>query len=104
MEYFRKNPESGVTSPSQVAIVGDRLFTDVMMANLMGSYGFWIKDGVIERKSFVSPARKSPKSVLLMQNSLPVWRIGCLISYSNVATMHPILKVGLSKVCLLSLF
>jgi len=55
MEYFRKNPESGVTSPSQIAVVGDRLFTDVMMANMMGSYGFWIKDGVIERKSFVSP-------------------------------------------------
>ncbi|KAF2276381.1 HAD-superfamily phosphatase [Westerdykella ornata] len=41
MEYFRRNPDSEVTSPSQVAIVGDRLFTDVMMANLMGSYGFW---------------------------------------------------------------
>jgi phosphatidylglycerophosphatase GEP4 len=54
MEYFRNHPDSGVTSPSQVAIVGDRLFTDVMMANMMGSYGFWIKDGVIERKSFVS--------------------------------------------------
>lgn len=53
-EYFRKHPDSGVTSPNQIAIVGDRLFTDVMMANLMGSYGFWVKDGIIERKSFVS--------------------------------------------------
>ncbi|KAF2011227.1 HAD-superfamily phosphatase [Aaosphaeria arxii CBS 175.79] len=51
-EWFKKNSDSGVTSPSQIAVVGDRLFTDVMMANLMGGYGFWIKDGVIERKSF----------------------------------------------------
>jgi phosphatidylglycerophosphatase GEP4 len=63
MEYFRKNPESGVTSPSQVAIVGDRLFTDVMMANLMGSYGFWIKDGVIARKSFVSRTKQCEDNV-----------------------------------------
>lgn len=52
--YFKQQSDSGVTSPSQIAVVGDRLFTDVMMANLMGGYGFWIKDGVIERKSFVS--------------------------------------------------
>lgn len=47
MEYFRSKPETGVTSESQIAIVGDRLFTDVMMANMMGSYGVWIKDGVV---------------------------------------------------------
>jgi phosphatidylglycerophosphatase GEP4 len=54
LAYFEQHPEAGVTSPSQIAVVGDRLFTDVMMANLMGSHGFWIKDGIIERKSFVS--------------------------------------------------
>ena len=54
MAYFKQHPDAGVTSPSQIAVVGDRLFTDVMMANMMGSYGFWIRDGVIERKSFVS--------------------------------------------------
>lgn len=53
MEYFRKHPDAEVTSPSQIAVVGDRLLTDVMMANLMGSYGFWVRDGIIERKSFV---------------------------------------------------
>jgi hypothetical protein len=30
--------------------------TDIMLANMMGSHGFWIKDGVVERKSFVSRA------------------------------------------------
>jgi len=54
MSYFRSKPETGVTSPSQIAIVGDRLFTDVMMANMMGAYGFWIRDGVVEEKGLVS--------------------------------------------------
>lgn len=47
MEYFRKYPETGVTRPDQIAMVGDRLTTDVMMANLMGSYAVWVKDGVV---------------------------------------------------------
>lgn len=55
MEYFRNHPETGVSNPSQVAIVGDRLFTDMMLANSMGSYGLWVKDGVIplQQKSIV---------------------------------------------------
>ena len=57
MEYFRSHPETGVSKPSQVAIVGDRLFTDMMLANSMGSYGLWIKDGVVplRQKSIVRP-------------------------------------------------
>ncbi|PQE15580.1 had superfamily phosphatase protein [Rutstroemia sp. NJR-2017a WRK4] len=47
MEYFLKYPETGVTRPDQIAVVGDRLTTDVMMANLMGSYAIWVKDGVV---------------------------------------------------------
>lgn len=43
----------GVTSASQIAVVGDRLFTDVMMANMMGSHGFWIRDGAVEEKGLV---------------------------------------------------
>jgi phosphatidylglycerophosphatase GEP4 len=58
LAYFEQHPDSGVTSPSQIAVVGDRLFTDVMMANLMGSHGFWIKDGIIDRKTFVSVFRR----------------------------------------------
>ncbi|KAM3083657.1 hypothetical protein ACMFMF_001026 [Clarireedia jacksonii] len=56
MEYFLKYPETGVTRPDQIAIVGDRLTTDVMMANLMGSYAVWVKDGVVpvEETSVVS--------------------------------------------------
>jgi phosphatidylglycerophosphatase GEP4 len=56
MEYFRSHPETGVTRPEQVAVVGDRLTTDVMMANFMGSYAVWVKDGVVppEETSVVS--------------------------------------------------
>jgi phosphatidylglycerophosphatase GEP4 len=56
MEYFRKYPETGVTRPDQVAVVGDRITTDVMVANLMGSYAVWVKDGVVppEKSSIVS--------------------------------------------------
>jgi len=53
MDYFKSKPETKVTSPSQVAVVGDRLFTDIMLANMMGSYGFWIKDGVQEDRGLV---------------------------------------------------
>ncbi|KAF2264829.1 HAD-superfamily phosphatase [Lojkania enalia] len=52
LTYLASQPDSGVTNPSQIAVVGDRLFTDIMMANMMGGYGFWVRDGIIERKSF----------------------------------------------------
>ncbi|KAH7362638.1 HAD superfamily phosphatase [Plectosphaerella cucumerina] len=56
MEYFRKHPETGVSHPSQIAVIGDRLSTDMMLANMMGAWGFWVKDGVVppEKKSIFS--------------------------------------------------
>lgn len=54
MDYFRSRPDTGVTNESQVAIVGDRLFTDMMMANMMGSYGIWVKDGTVLDHGLVS--------------------------------------------------
>ncbi|MCJ1263077.1 hypothetical protein MMC22_002947 [Lobaria immixta] len=53
MDYFHNAPDSNVTSPSQVAVVGDRLFTDVMMANMIGSWSIWVKDGILREKSLV---------------------------------------------------
>lgn len=32
--------------PHEILIVGDRLFTDMLMANMMGSWGLWLSDGV----------------------------------------------------------
>lgn len=57
MAYFKAHPDSGVTRPDQIAIVGDRLSTDVMMANLMGGYGVWVRDGV-QGRGFVSASAR----------------------------------------------
>ena len=53
-KHLRNKPEIRVSHPSQIAVVGDRLFTDVVMANTMGSWSIWIKDGVVENSGFVS--------------------------------------------------
>ncbi|EFX04348.1 yhr100cp-like protein [Grosmannia clavigera kw1407] len=47
LAYFRQHPETGVTDASQIAVVGDRLTTDVMLANLMGGWAVWVRDGVV---------------------------------------------------------
>ncbi|KAI1824169.1 HAD-superfamily phosphatase [Xylaria intraflava] len=56
MAHFRKHPDTGVTHPSEIVVIGDRLMTDMMLANMMGSWGIWIKDGVkpLSQKSIFS--------------------------------------------------
>jgi phosphatidylglycerophosphatase GEP4 len=56
MAHFKKYPETGVTRPSDIVVIGDRLMTDMMLANMMGSWGIWIQDGVkpLNQKSIVS--------------------------------------------------
>ncbi|KAI2603709.1 HAD-superfamily phosphatase [Hypoxylon sp. NC1633] len=56
MAHFRAHPELGVSHPSQIAVIGDRLLTDIMLANLMGSWGLWISPGIkpMEEKSIFS--------------------------------------------------
>ncbi|KAK6363246.1 hypothetical protein TWF730_000689 [Orbilia blumenaviensis] len=46
LAHLRACPDVQLESPSQIAVVGDRLFTDVMMANMMGAWGVWVRDGV----------------------------------------------------------
>lgn len=49
IDYLKK---SGIiTKAEEVSVVGDRLMTDVVMANLMGSASVWIRDGVVPSKS-----------------------------------------------------
>ncbi|QPG74497.1 Phosphatidylglycerophosphatase gep4 mitochondrial [Brettanomyces nanus] len=49
--YFK---QKGVCDSSRdIAVVGDRLFTDILMANLMGSSGVWISTGVIQSNSWI---------------------------------------------------
>ena len=90
MEYFRKYPETKVTRPDQIAVVGDRLTTDVMMANMMGGYAVWVKDGVVplEETSVVSSplfALNGNHSDIL--KSLLVWSRSLLLS-CNVEDMR----------------
>ncbi|VEU20168.1 DEKNAAC100954 [Brettanomyces naardenensis] len=51
MEYFRGK---GVCdSAEDVAVVGDRLFTDILMANLMGASGVWVSKGVVNSDNWL---------------------------------------------------
>ncbi|CAI5760678.1 unnamed protein product [Candida verbasci] len=42
LTYFEK---LGVKN-NEILVIGDRLFTDILMANLMGSYSCWINEGI----------------------------------------------------------
>lgn len=60
MDFFRNtDAKEGLRDirPDQIAVVGDRLLTDMCLANEMGSWGVWVKDGVVDlkSKSVVSP-------------------------------------------------
>ncbi|KAK9469671.1 mitochondrial PGP phosphatase [Lipomyces arxii] len=46
MRFFKSSPSTGVERPEQVAVVGDRILTDVVMANEMGAWAIWIETGV----------------------------------------------------------
>lgn len=39
--------KNSVTSPSQIAVIGDRLFTDIVMANAIGARSIWIQRGIV---------------------------------------------------------
>lgn len=40
-----------INDAKEIAVVGDRLMTDVVMANFMGAQSVWIKDGVVPNPS-----------------------------------------------------
>ena len=46
VQWFREREV--ISSPNEIAVVGDRLGTDVIMAGLMGSWSVWCKEGVFE--------------------------------------------------------
>lgn len=54
IKHLQSIPKIRVKHPSQIAVVGDRLFTDVMMASTMGSWSIWIEDGVVGNNGLVS--------------------------------------------------
>ncbi|KAF4551187.1 Phosphatidylglycerophosphatase GEP4-like protein [Elsinoe fawcettii] len=63
-QFFQRDPSLNITSPSQIAVIGDRLFTDAMLANTIGARAIWIRDGVVEDHSFFVKAEKSLSSFL----------------------------------------
>jgi len=54
LEFLRSRYPEEVRGPENVAIVGDRLMTDVLMGNLMGAWTVWVRDGVVEDTGLVS--------------------------------------------------
>ncbi|SCU98408.1 LAFA_0G17700g1_1 [Lachancea sp. 'fantastica'] len=44
LQHFAKH--NITDDPREIAVVGDRLFTDIIMSNLMGSHGVWVREGV----------------------------------------------------------
>lgn len=55
-----------IQSPNEIAVVGDRLGTDVIMAGMMGSWSVWCKEGVFE----VGEEGKAKRNVL---EKMEVW-------------------------------
>ena len=53
LNYLRSGNVPGLTRPDQVIVVGDRIFTDVIMANMMGAWSIWVKDGVVKTSGVV---------------------------------------------------
>jgi phosphatidylglycerophosphatase GEP4 len=47
MNHFLHQNSPNVTHPSQIAVIGDRMLTDVMLGSLMGSWTIWLRQGVI---------------------------------------------------------
>lgn len=69
--YLQSIPEIGVKYASQIAVVGDRLLIDVVMASTMGSWSIWIRDGVVENNGLVS-GNCSWRSLSSSAHSVPV--------------------------------
>lgn len=55
MRWFREREV--IQSPNEIAVVGDRLGTDVLMAGMMGSWSVWCKEGVFEPGEKGKPGR-----------------------------------------------
>lgn len=55
MDHFAQH---GIHNPAEIAVIGDRLFTDILMANMMGAWGIWLSEGVeLSSKAFPSLER-----------------------------------------------
>lgn len=67
-----------VKGPGEIAVVGDRLGTDVLMAAEMGAWSVWCKEGVFEEGE-VGKGRRNvlEKMEVWIERYLREWR-GCV--------------------------
>ena len=76
MQWFRDREV--ISSASEIAVVGDRLGTDVLMAGMMGSWSVWCKEGVFEVGEPGKPRRNVlEKMEVWIERYLREWR-GCV--------------------------
>lgn len=54
LRFFKDDPSTAITHAGQVAVIGDRVFTDVVLANMMGAHAIWVRDGVVPDHGLVS--------------------------------------------------
>lgn len=59
LDHFNRVPDASPLKPSEIAVIGDRLLTDVMLANILGACSFWIRDGVEVQNDPVSVPKTS---------------------------------------------
>ena len=59
LDHFSRVPDARPLKPSEIAVIGDRLLTDVMLANSLGACSFWIRDGVEVQNDPVSALKIS---------------------------------------------
>jgi phosphatidylglycerophosphatase GEP4 len=67
-----------VKDAGEIAVVGDRLGTDVLMAGMMGSWSVWCKEGVFEVGEVGKPARN-------VLEKMEVWIEGVLKGWGYTA-------------------
>lgn len=69
MSYFR---QLGINNANEIAVIGDRLLTDIVMANTMGSWGVWISEGVVLSRSILPSFERELYSKLSSYGTPPV--------------------------------
>ena len=77
LHHLRNAPDSGVTRPSQIAVIGDRLSTDVMMASMMGSWSICVGPVAKQRGLVGVHLRTLLRSLIVYQLSSLEMRLAC---------------------------
>lgn len=67
LDYFK---QQGIAK-HEIIVVGDRLFTDMLMANMMGSWGLWLSEGVEESQKLFPRLERGVYNRLVTQRPDP---------------------------------